>query len=78
MRLNNPDLKFLLGSANILEISLPIHYKYNEQTEIFCTMVFQEQIIERSDVVLSGQIGYYEPESRAEKQYLKLGVAFKF
>jgi len=78
MYLNSFDLEFILSSANILEVSLPIRYQYNKLIELFCTMVFQKQSLGRSNLVYAGGVGYYEPDSKAESQYLKIGVAFKF
>ncbi len=66
--------EFTLGGADIIELSLPISYKYNEKLDMFFEYVYQKQTIEKSNVVS----GYVEPDSTAKNQYLKAGFAFKF
>lgn len=66
--------EFKLGGADIIEVSLPIKYRYNDNIKLLIEYVYQEQTIKKSNIV----DGYYEPESTANNQYLKLGVAFKF
>jgi hypothetical protein len=66
--------EFTLGGADIIELSLPISYKYNEKLDMFFEYVYQKQTIEKSNVVS----GYIEPDSIANNQYLKLGMRFKF
>ncbi len=71
-------LDFTLGGADIVELSLPVNYKYNEQVNFFFEATFQKQTIKESTVEYYGGTGYYEPDSTANNQYLKLGLAFKF
>ena len=65
---------FTLGGADIVEVSLPISYKYDENMEIFFQYAYQEQTIKKSNVVNE----YYEPDSTARNQYVKFGLAFKY
>jgi hypothetical protein len=78
MSSTNPKLEFVLGGANIFEVSVPITYRYNDKVDLFLEMVFQNQTIAKSEVEYDGNDGYYEPDSRAYNNYMKLGVAFKF
>jgi outer membrane protease len=76
------DYDFKLGHADIIEVSLPITYKYNERMDMFIEATFQQQIIEKSNTIQRA-IGVdtydiFEPDSTANNQYLKLGMAFKF
>jgi len=78
MSSTNPKLDFVLGGANIFEVSIPVVYRYNDEVDLFFEMVFQNQTIAKSGVEYDGNDGYYEPDSRAYNNYMKLGVAFKF
>lgn len=78
MSASDPSLDFTLGSADIIEVSLPINYQFNERFNMFFEYVYQKQTITKSDVQYDGVTGYYEPDSTANNQYLKLGMGFKF
>jgi len=69
-----PNLDFTLGSVDLFELSIPIKYKYSEDFSFIGEFVYQKQTIAQSNV----NSGYYEPDSTAKNQYLKIGVAFKF
>lgn len=69
------NFNFDLGGADIFEISLPFTYKYNEKMDMFLEYTYQNQEIKKSNE-LGG--GYYEPDSTANNNYIKLGFAFKF
>ena len=71
---SNPDLDFKLGGADILEVSFPVSYKYNENTDFFFEATLQKQMIEESNV----NSGYYEPKSTAYNSYLKIGIEYNF
>ena len=78
MSSTNPDLDFTLGGVNILDISIPVVYKYDEDMDLFFEFVLQKQNIQESGVEYDGNSGYYEPDSTSYNNYLKLGLAFKF
>jgi len=66
--------EFKLGAADIIEITLPVEYKYNNSLSLLFEYIYQEQTIKKSNMLN----GYIEPDSTAKNQYLKLGLAFKF
>lgn len=72
------NFNFDLGRADIFELSIPITYKYSENMDMFFEYTYQKQTIEKSNDIVSGSYYYYEPDSTAHNQYLKLGMAFKF
>lgn len=74
MTSSNPNLDFTLGGADIWEFSIPITYDYSQNIDFFFEATFQKQTIIESDV----NSGYYEPESTAYNDYLKLGFEVKF
>jgi len=74
MTASNISGDFKLGAADIIELSLPIHYRINEKFDLSCAYVWSRQKIRESNVVS----GYYEPDSTAYNQYLKLGIVFKY
>jgi len=65
---------FNLGSANIAKLRIPLRYTLNNKTEFFVEYVYEQQIIEKSNV----QDGFLEPDSTANNQYAKIGAVFKF
>ena len=73
----NKDFK--LGSANIVEVSLPVEYAINQKFSLYGSFVYQYQKIEESSVIMdeSGDV-YLEPDSTAYNKYIKFGVAFKY
>ncbi len=76
------DYDFSLGSADIFELSLPVSYKYSDRVSMFIEYTLQQQTIEKSNSinrVINGSLyEIWEPDSTANNQYLKLGLAFKF
>lgn len=72
------NFNFDLGGADIFELSIPFTYKYNEKVDMFFEYTYQRQEIKKSNEIHSGIYYYYEPDSTANNQYLKLGLAFKF
>jgi len=75
---SNPSGKFDLGSADIIQVNLNINYVYNSDIDLFTKFKFEEQSIDRSNVVMIGGTSYFEPDSTAKNQYLEIGLAFKF
>ena len=65
---------FFLGSANIVKLKIPIRYDLDNRTSFFVEYVYEEQVIEKSNV----QDGFIEPDSTANNEYAKIGVLFKF
>lgn len=65
---------FNLGSANIAKLKIPLVYTLNNKINFFVEYVYEQQIIEKSNV----QAGFYEPDSTANNQYTKIGMVFKF
>jgi len=78
----NPKTTVNLGSANILQASLPVSYKITDRMALFMEYTYAYQKIEKSDTapyVINGtQYQILEPASTANNQYLKFGVTFKF
>ncbi|MFK5937993.1 MAG: hypothetical protein QM497_06290 [Sulfurimonas sp.] len=75
---SNPSASFDLGSADIIQVDMNINYIYNSDIDLFTKFRFEEQSIDRSNVVVVGSTGYFEPDSTAKNQYLEIGLAFKF
>jgi hypothetical protein len=70
---------FKLGSANILHITFSTQYQIGEHSHLFVQYLYENQVITKSNVVYgSDGTGYLEPDSTANNQYLKFGVAFKY
>ena len=71
---------FTLGGADILEISFPVSYKYEENIDFFFEATLQKQMITKSDKLYTGNGNeyYYEPKSTAHNNYLKLGIEYRF
>lgn len=78
----NPETTVNLGSANILQASLPVYYKITDNIALFIEYTYAYQKIEKSDTasyVINGtQYQIFEPASTANNQYLKFGATFKF
>jgi hypothetical protein len=74
MTSTNPNLDFTLGGANIWELTIPITYELNEHLEFFFKASFTKQTISKSN----NNSGYYEPDSTAYNNYIKIGTEFKF
>jgi len=78
----NAEKSVTLGSANIFELSIPVNYSVSDQVDIFAEYIYQQQIIEKSNVIdytIDGTVHpILEPASTANNQYLKFGLAFKF
>jgi len=73
----NEDFK--LGSANIVEFSLPMEYALNQKFSLYGSFVYQYQEIEKSNVIVDGKGDrYLEPDSTANNKYIKFGIAFKY
>jgi len=71
---------FTLGGADILEVSFPINYKYNQSIDFFFEATLQKQMITESDRLYTGNGSeyWYEPESTAYNSYLKIGIEYDF
>jgi len=71
---------FTLGGADILEISFPVSYKYEENIDFFFEATLQKQMITKSDKLYTGNANdyWYEPNSTAYNSYLKLGIECRF
>ena len=78
----NPDTTVNLGSADIIEISIPIKYSVRKNIDLLVEYVYQNQSIEKSDtaqyIISATQYTIYEPASTAHNQYVKFGAIFKF
>jgi len=78
----NPDTILHLGSANILQISVPIKFILTNYLTLFMENSYQYQVIEKSDsaayVYNSATVSISEPKSTANNLYTKFGVIFKF
>lgn len=76
------DYDFKLGRADIIELSFALSHRYSELIDIFVGATLQQQTIEKSNSIYR-TVGnelwkIWEPDSTANNQYLKLGLAFKF
>jgi len=72
---------FNLGSANIAKLKIPLRYELSEQIGFFLEYVYEQQIIEKSNVQASdadASTFFLEPDSTANNQYVKIGAIFKF
>ncbi|PHQ56910.1 MAG: hypothetical protein COA30_03445 [Sulfurimonas sp.] len=78
----NPDITLDLGSADILEFSIPIHYPLTQKIDLSFEYVYQLQSIGKSNSLPYVDQGenklVLEPKSTANNNYLKLGATFKF
>ena len=73
------DGTFKLGAANTLNFSLKASYEMSLHSELFCTYIYENQIIKKSNVVYASDgNGYLEPDSEANNQYIKFGAEFKY
>ncbi|WP_297442972.1 hypothetical protein [Sulfurimonas sp.] len=70
---------FELGSADTFHLSLNSQFNIDETTSLFIEYLYENQVITKSNIVYSSDgTGYLEPDSNANNQYLKFGVAFKY
>jgi len=70
---------FKLGSVESLNVSLKLTYETAENIEIFTEYVYENQVIEKSNVVYDTEgNGYIEPDSNSNDNYIKFGAAFKY
>ncbi|MBN2816994.1 MAG: hypothetical protein JXQ67_09945 [Campylobacterales bacterium] len=71
-----------LGSADIMELNIPLSLAISQDVDLFVEYSYQEQKIGASNVVpyvINGTTyGIYEPESSASNHYFKLGATVKF
>lgn len=74
MKSSSPELTFMLGGADVLELSLPLKYSYDKNIDFFVEGVYQEQRIVQSNV----NNNLREPDSKAYSALVKAGMAFKF
>ncbi len=83
MKTNGIDGSFKLGSADILQISVPLRYNISQHFSLTCEYLYEYQKIMKSNY-LSGTVNgiysdrWHEPDSRASNQYLKVGMIFKY
>lgn len=71
--------EFKLGSANIMDFTLPIEYALNQNFSLYGAYTYQYQKIQESNVVYDNSgAGYFEPQSKAYNDYIKFGVIFKY
>ena len=68
------DYEFKLGSANILQAAISLNYTIKPKLNIFVEYTSEVQEIEASNSVS----GFYEPDSTAKNQYIKIGIGSKY
>lgn len=80
MSVTSPNLDFKLAGVNVLEASIPLTYTFSHAFDMFVAYEFEQQNIEASNSKYDAQSDdyYYEPDSTAKNQYLKLGMTFKY
>ncbi|MBT5934709.1 hypothetical protein [Sulfurimonas sp.] len=78
----NSDITVNLGSADIIQLSIPFKIRLDKSLDLFFEYIYEYQTIEKSDTapyILGGvEKTIYEPASTAHNSYVKLGVVFKF
>ena len=77
-KMSAPNHTFTLGGADILEISFPVHYKYNKGVDLFFEATLQKQIIKESNHLYTETTESWEPKSTAYNSYLKVGIEYDF
>jgi hypothetical protein len=78
MSATNPSLDFTLGGVNTFEASVPLTYTFSNAFDMFVVYEFQQQEIKASGTEHYDGANYYEPDSTAKNQYLKVGMTFKY
>jgi hypothetical protein len=78
MSATNPNLDFTLGGVDVFEASIPLTYAFSNTFDMFIAFKVEEQKIKASGIEHSGGNDYYEPDSTAKNQYLKVGLTFKY
>jgi len=66
--------EFKLGSANIIQGDVSLRMPIANTVDISMQYTYQLQKIKASDIVN----GYYEPDSTAKNQYIKIGVIVRY
>jgi hypothetical protein len=69
---------FELKSADIIEVAIPVRYVVTQHVDLNFEYIFSRQKIGASNVVNNGGVSFYEPDSTAYNQYLKVGIVFKY
>lgn len=79
MSATNINYDFTLGGVDVFEASVPVTYSFSDTFNMFVAYEVQEQKIKASDkYYVQTDKYYYEPDSTAKNQYLKVGVTFKY
>ncbi|MDH4944557.1 hypothetical protein [Sulfurimonas sp. C5] len=78
MKANLISEEFKLGKTDTIEVTIPVTYSYSEQTEFFVAYTYSKQTIKKSDLVPQGGYLYYEPKSKTNDNYFKVGISFKY
>ena len=80
MSASDLNYDFTLGGADILEVSFPVSYKYNDNIGFFFEATLQKQTIKESNRLYTGTGAeyYYEPKSTAYNNYLEIGIEYNF
>jgi len=82
MSINNPNVEVNLGSADIIQVHIPVVFSINDSLDISIENVIERQYIGKSDSAYftEGRRTYeiWEPKSSAYNNYLKFGATFKF
>jgi hypothetical protein len=69
---------FELKSADIIQVAIPVRYVVTQHVDLNFEYIFSRQKIGASNIVYNGGVGFYEPDSTAYNQYLKVGIVFKY
>lgn len=79
MSATNINYDFTLGGVDVFEASVPVTYSFSDTFNMFVAYEVQEQKIKASDkYYVQTDKYYYEPDSTAKNQYLKVGMTFKY
>jgi hypothetical protein len=78
MSVTSPNLDFTLGGVNAFVACIPLTYTFSNAFDMFVAFEIEQQNIEASGTKQSNGVDYYEPDSTAKNQYLKLGMTFKY
>ena len=78
MSASNVSSDFTLGSTNIIEMKIPVEYQVSNKLGFFSEFVFSKQTIRESNHITQGINTFYEPDSTAYNNYVKIGMRYKY
>ncbi len=76
--INGVDADFELGGVQCYEIDLYAMYDLGRGFYLVGGFILKQQDITESNVVTTGLGSYYEPQSKDNQQFYKLGITYRF